>query len=144
MFSKKQAFITLSVTLLSIIPLTYCTRTQAQVSTEITTQNFKQEILQSTLPVILKVSATWCPPCQRLKPLFEQVAHTFKGQCIFASMDFDANPEFVAQHAIDSVPTFMIYYKGELIFKKPGCPPTKEALEQFVQEILNQVLQKTV
>ena len=143
MFSKKQSFIAFCIVLLSIAPLTYSTRTQASASTEITTQNFKQEVLQSTLPVILKVSATWCPPCQRLKPLFEQVAETFKGQCTFASMDFDTNPAFVAQHAIDSVPTFMIYYQGELILTKPGCPPTKEALEQFVQEILKQVLKKT-
>ena len=139
MFSKKQSLLAISLLLLLTAPLMLCARAQAQTSIEINSSNFEKEVLQSKLPVILKVSATWCPPCQRLKPLFEQIAQKFQDQCTFASMDYDSNLKFVEKHKIDSVPTFMIYNNGKLITKQPGSPASLQYLEKFVLDVLKLV-----
>lgn len=139
MFSKKQSIMAISMLILSTAPLTLSSRAQAQTSIEINSNNFDKEILQSSLPVILKVSATWCPPCQRLKPLFEQIAQKFQSQLTFASMDYDSNLNFVTKHNIESVPTFMIYNKGKLITKQPGSPASLQYLEKFVLDVLKLV-----
>jgi|GEM_PF-842720 len=143
MFLKKQSLSFLCLSLLTLTPHAYSLKHKntPHVSTVITSANFVHETLNSHLPVILKVSATWCPPCQRLAPVFEEVALEYKDQCKFASLDFDSNPEFVAQHNIDSVPTFMIYFKGKLIGRQGGCPPSTEAMQEFVQAVLQHCAQ---
>jgi len=142
MVLNKQSFLTLGLLTLAITPLTHCLRgATTQISTEINASNFDKEVLQSELPVIVKVSATWCPPCQKLKPLFEQVAQTFQGQCTFCSMDYDKNVAFAEKNHIDTIPTFMIYNQGKLLAVKPYSSSGLQALEKFVQEILNRIAQ---
>jgi thioredoxin 1 len=101
---------------------------------EITAANFDQEVLHSTRPVILKVGAKWCPPCQMLAPVLDQIAAYFS-DLKFASLDYDANPEFIEKHEITGVPTFMIYHKGKLVQTVVGCPPSQQALVDLIKAI---------
>ena len=55
----------------------------------ITSQNAEQEIAQSTLPVIIKVHASWCGPCQQMTPIFEEVAKELQGKYKFAQLNVD-------------------------------------------------------
>lgn len=142
MFLKKYTISFLCLSLLICVPTIFSIKKHTpQTSIIITKANFDQKVLHSTKPVILKVSATWCPPCQRLKPVFEEVALQYQDQCCFASLDFDSNPDFIAQHNIDTVPTLMIYFKGKLIGRQVGCQPSIEAMQEFVQAVLQHCAQ---
>ncbi len=137
MFLKKNALPFICLTMLTLTPTLFSIKKHTpQASTIVTKDNFQQEVLNCTLPVILKVSATWCPPCQRLKPVFEEVALEYKDQCKFASLDFDSNLDFIVKHNIESVPTFMIYFKGELVGRQAGCQPSVEKMQEFVEAVL--------
>lgn len=140
MFYKSSMKKTILLSCLSTFSIVFAiSKNTLHVSTIVTEKNFAQEILQSTLPVIVKVSAAWCTPCQRISPVFESVAAQYDQKCKFASMDFDANQRFVAQNNIDTVPTFLVYYQGKLIGRQVGCAPSITIFTEFVESVLNHV-----
>ena len=61
-----------------------------------------------TLPTIIDFNATWCGPCQRFAPIFEEVAKEFKGKAIFMSIDVDNSPIAAQQFEVNSIPQITI------------------------------------
>lgn len=139
MFLKnKYSYLITMVCIISLSPNIQAEETEkpANKLVEITKENFKQEVLESLLPVVVKVGATWCQPCQQLAPVLEELVSYFP--CLkFVTMDYDKNLEFVKEHNIEGVPTWMIYYSGKLSYRQEGCPPTLEGLIEFIKAIDN-------
>ena len=55
-------------------------------------------------PVIVDFSATWCPPCQQLKPIFHKLAEEFKGRINFVTIDVDENPALAHSYGAQNIP----------------------------------------
>ena len=66
-------------------------------------------------PLILDFTAVWCPPCQMIKPIFEQMAKDFEGKAIFLKIDVDEMGELSEQFGISCMPTFKILKAGQLV-----------------------------
>ena len=89
-----------------------------------------------TLPLVVDFSATWCGPCQRLKPVFEELAAEYDGKATFRTVDIDAEPEIADRYGIQAVPTIMIFenpYSTKLLTIIQGYNPEelKKALSQY-------------
>lgn len=81
---------------------------------ELTDQNFKQEVLDSNIPVLVDFWASWCGPCKLLSPLVEELAHEYKDKPVkIAKMEVDANETTPAQYQIMSVPTLIFFKNGQ-------------------------------
>jgi len=74
--------------------------------------NFDQEVLQSTVPVLVDFTATWCGPCQRLAPIIEELAVDYKGKVKICKVDIDEVQDIAGRYGIMSVPTVMIFKGG--------------------------------
>lgn len=59
---------------------------------------------QNGLPTIVDFSATWCPPCRQLKPIFAKLEEEFKGRINFITIDVDENPEISQAYGVQSIP----------------------------------------
>ena len=62
-------------------------------------------------PMIVDFSATWCPPCRQLKPIFEKLAEEFKGRIDFVTVDVDENPELSQAYGVQSIPMMVFLNK---------------------------------
>lgn len=77
---------------------------------------FLPDIIQSSKPVVILVSTTWCPPCKAFKPIFLEVAKEMAQDCEFICVDGDENPEILAQLQIRSFPTIIYYKDGKRVY----------------------------
>lgn len=101
----------------------------------ITSQNAEQEIAQSTLPVIIKVHASWCGPCQQMTPIFEEVAKELQGKYKFAQLNVDDARDLSIKYGVTSIPTFIFIKNNEIIGKELGYMG-KEELKAVIEEHL--------
>lgn len=62
-------------------------------------------------PMIVDFSATWCPPCQKLKPIFEKLAEDFRGRITFVTIDVDQQPELSQAYGVQSIPMLVFINK---------------------------------
>ena len=62
-------------------------------------------------PMIVDFSATWCPPCRQLKPIFEKLAEDFRGRITFVTIDVDENPELAQAYGVQSIPMMVFLNK---------------------------------
>lgn len=71
--------------------------------------------------VLVDFFATWCGPCKTMHPVLEQVKATLGDRLRIIKIDIDSNNAIAAQLGIQSVPTLMLYRRGELLFRQSGA-----------------------
>ena len=54
--------------------------------------------------MIIDFNATWCGPCRKFTPIFEEAAKKYAGQALFYAVDVDVHPEIAAQYGVESIP----------------------------------------
>ena len=71
--------------------------------------NFEQEVLKSSQPVLVDFFATWCGPCKMVSPLLDQVSEEMKDKVKVCKIDIDQNPNIASKYGVMSIPTFIMY-----------------------------------
>jgi len=100
---------------------------------ELTDDNFDTEALQSDLPVLVDFWAVWCGPCKQIAPSVEALATAYKGKLKVAKMDIDHHQITPQRYGIRSIPTLLIFKKGQVVAQIVGAVP-KSKLEAEVQK----------
>lgn len=101
----------------------------------LTQENFVQEVEQSTMPVIIDISATWCGPCQQMKPIMEELAKELGSKYKFAEVNVDEARDLAIKFGVTSVPTFIFIKDNQIVGKERGYMPSVD-LKAKIEEYL--------
>lgn len=104
------------------------------MAVSITQQNFEQEIVRSSQPIILDVYATWCGPCQQMTPIIEELEAELGAKYKFAKLNVDEAREISIKYGVTSVPTFIFIKNNEVKSKETGYM-SKEALQEIIERV---------
>jgi thioredoxin 1 len=93
--------------------------------------NFEQEVVNSSVPVLVDFTATWCGPCKALAPIIDQIAGDLDGKVKVGKLDVDDSPITAGKFGVRGVPTIMVFKNGQCAAQHVGLT-TKAKLLEFV------------
>ena len=91
--------------------------------THITKQNFKEEVLQSSVPVLVDFWAPWCGPCRMLAPVLEELDQDLGGKVKIGKINIDDEMDLAAQFQVASIPTLILFQNGQPVRRTVGVQP---------------------
>jgi thioredoxin 1 len=95
-----------------------------------------QELINSETPVLIDFYATWCGPCQAMAPVLENLKHEIGEAARVVKIDVDKFQQIAALYQVQSIPTLMVFKKGELLWRHTGTA-SKAQLTQILQSFSN-------
>ena len=100
------------------------------------TQQFDDEVLNSSKPVFVDFWAEWCGPCRSVSPVVEELSNEYDGKVNFVKINVDQNNELAQKYNVFSIPTLAIFKNGEIVSQKVGAA-TKESFKTMIDSSLN-------
>ena len=98
---------------------------------ELNDGNFEQEVLKSEVPALVDFWAPWCGPCQMMGPILEEAASEWEGKIKICKLNVDEAMGVARDYQIQSIPTMILFEKGEAAKKIVGARPKKAFAEEF-------------
>ncbi len=86
-------------------------------------ENFKGEVLDASLPVLVDFTAAWCGPCKMVDPIVKQLAGEWDGRVKVVKIDADQNPNIVMNYGVMGLPTVMLFKGGKMVERVSGYQP---------------------
>jgi thioredoxin 1 len=93
--------------------------------------NFEDEVLKSSFPVLVDYWAEWCGPCKMIAPVLDEIADEYDGKLKIAKLNIDDNPNTPPRYGIRGIPTLMLFKDGEVEATKVGAV-SKSQLTAFI------------
>ena len=104
----------------------------------LTENNFENEVIQNTQPVMVDFWAGWCGPCRAIAPAIEELAGDFGGKAKVGKLNVDDAAGVAAQYGIRSIPTLLFFKDGRVVDRVIGVVPKQELVDK-----LNELVQQT-
>ena len=82
--------------------------------------NFEQEVLNSSITVLVDFGAYWCQPCARQEPILEKFAQENIGKIKICKIDIEESLITTKNYNIHSVPTLIVFKSGKVVNTKSG------------------------
>jgi thioredoxin 1 len=101
----------------------------------VTDSSFKDEVLDSDVPVLVDFWAPWCGPCRMVAPVVDEIAEQYEGQVKVVKLNTDENPQIASEYGIRSIPTLMIFKGGQKVDMVVGAVP-KTTLANTLEKYL--------
>ncbi|MFD3943503.1 thioredoxin family protein [Streptomyces sp. NPDC058579] len=101
--------------------------------TDVSDTDFDTEVLgaHADLPVLVKFTADWCPPCRQLTPVLEAIAEEERDRLKIVQINVDHNPQTTIRYGVMATPTLMLFRAGEPVKSMVGARPKRLILKDL-------------
>ncbi len=98
---------------------------------------FEDTVLKADKVVLVEFGASWCGPCQRLKPFLHKLEQEYGDRVKVVDVDIDEHPTLQRRFRVGGIPHIMLFSNGEVLANPgAGAPPTYEDLKEMVVQWL--------
>ena len=98
----------------------------------VTDETFEEQVIKSSVPVVIDFWAEWCGPCKQLTPILEELSVELQQSGVtIAKVNIDENPETPSKYGIMSIPTLLLFKEGKLVSTQVGVLD-KDNLKEWV------------
>ncbi|MDR1655381.1 MAG: thioredoxin [Treponema sp.] len=102
---------------------------------DLTNDNFETEVLNASVPVLIDFWASWCGPCKMISPFIDQLAGKYEGKVKICKVNVDEQGELAGRHGVVSIPTLVVYNKGNPVRQQVGALP-QNAIENLFKDLV--------
>ena len=102
---------------------------------EITSENFDEKVINSSVPVLIDFWAEWCGPCKMLMPTIDKIANDFSGKVAVGKVNVDNERDIAAKYNVRGIPNLLVFNAGEPQEQLVGNVP-----ENQIVDILNKFI----
>ena len=98
-------------------------------------EQFEEQVLKSSEPVLVDFWAEWCGPCKMIAPILDDVATSYAGKLRVAKVNIDHNQKTPRNYNVRGIPTLMIFKDGQVAATKIGNMP-KRQLADWIDSVI--------
>ncbi len=106
------------------------------MSNPVTDNNFEEEVLKNSKPVLVDFWAPWCGPCRAIAPVIEELAKEYEGQIEMVKINVDENPSTPSKYGIRAIPTLILFKNGDVVGQVTGAVSKSNLKEMINQKAL--------
>ncbi len=97
----------------------------------LTTENFKEEVLDKKGIILVDFWADWCGPCKMLSPLLKEIAEEYEGKVTIGKVNVDQNMDLAMGYRVVSIPMLILFKDGAPVAKSVGYVPKEDIVKLF-------------
>ena len=101
----------------------------------VTDATFAEVVLDNPRPVLVDFWADWCKPCVMISKSLRELAEEYGDRLVIAKIDADTNPESVRTYGVMSMPTLLVFRKGDVVGTMIGAKP-KASLRKAIDDLI--------
>lgn len=102
---------------------------------KITTDNFKENVLEGAKPALVEFSAPWCTYCRRIGPAMKKIAEQYADKMLIGEINIDEQEALAEEYKVEVIPTLMVFKDGKML-GSITAPDSKAKIEAFIVEHL--------
>jgi thioredoxin 1 len=97
--------------------------------------NFKAEVVESPIPVLVDFWAEWCMPCHAIAPAVAEIAEKYKGRLKVGKLNVDDHPQIASDYHVVSIPNLKIFKSGKIVDELIGTMPKTELVKHVEKHL---------